>query len=149
MGNPTRLSAWRRFLSRFYHLRGTAHRDWGSRLSDAAEYERAVADFDRALASDPNLVQALYDRGLLYWRELAEPRRADQDLTRVIELEPGRADAWFHRALARQMSNDTAGAILDFEHYLREGTDQMWLEISRRQLAVLRTAPHGGEGVGG
>ena len=149
MGNPTRLSAWRRLLSRFYHLRGTAHRYWGSRLSDAAEYEQAAADFGRALALDPNLVQALYDRGLLYWRELGAPHQAIRDLTRVIEAEPGRADAWFHRALARQMLNDTAGAIVDFEHYLGEGTDQMWLEISRRQLEVLQTAPHDSEGVGG
>jgi len=129
----------RRLLARFYHLRGMAHRHWGHRGVGTAEYLRAVRDFDRALELDPTLVQALYDRGVLYWRELSDAVRAVRDLTRVIHLEPGWMEAWFNRAFARQLQGDTLGAIADFERYLEEGTDPMWREISRRQVAILRT----------
>ncbi len=139
MENRKRLSAGRWLAVHFYHLRGTAHRYWGTRLMSTEEHLRAVEDFTRALALDPTFVQALYDRGLLYWRELSQADRADRDLSRVMELEPGRVETWFNRALARQLQGDTTGAIADFEVYLRRGEDPMWREISQRQLNILRS----------
>ncbi|MGD1993717.1 MAG: tetratricopeptide repeat protein [Anaerolineae bacterium] len=125
-------------LSRFYYLRGRGHSYWGNRLMSTEEYRQALEDYTRALEFDPAFIQALYDRGRLYWREFADAARAVRDLSRVMELDPERADAHFNRALARQLTNDVAGAIADFEHYLSEGTDPMRREISQRQLALLR-----------
>lgn len=114
-----------------------AHRHWGHRLADRREYELAVTDFTRALQLDPGFVDALYDRGLVYWRDLSDGDRAAQDLTRVVELEPQRWEAWFNRAFARQLQGDSDGAIADFAQYLREGSDPMWREICQRQMADL------------
>jgi len=119
-------------------MRGLLHRHAGHRRADWEAYRRAAADFTRAVRLDPNFVQALYDRGLLLWRELADGAGAEQDLTRVIELAPERAEAWFNRALARQVAGDAEGALADFERYLDVGEDPMWREISRRQVENLR-----------
>ena len=134
---------WQRIFSRVYHARGVMHRYWGNRLVNRGQYAQAVADFSRAVALDPDFVQALYDRAILYWREFSQAERADRDFTQVITLDPERSDAWFNRALARQNLSDVAGATADFQHYLRIGKDPMWLEISRRQLALLREAVTG------
>jgi tetratricopeptide (TPR) repeat protein len=131
----------RLLLARFYHLRGMAHRHLGHLQNDLEEYRMAVADFGRAIQLHPGFAQALFDRGLLLWRELADGARAEEDLTRVLGLDPHRADAWFNRAFARQMTGDTEGAIADFQHYLAEGDDPMWREICERQLDALQTLP--------
>lgn len=127
-------------LSRFYYLRGRGHSYWGNRLMSTDQYRQALADYTRALSFDPTFTQALYDRGRLYWREFAEAERAVRDLTGVVELDPGRVDARFNRALARQMTHDVAGAIADFEHYLSAGDDPMRREISQRQLILLQAS---------
>lgn len=126
-----------RLLARFYHLRGMTWRHWGHRYNDPSAYHRAEHDFTRAVEMLPTFVQALYDRGLLRWRELADGEGAEADLTRVLELDPKRAEAWFNRALAREVIGDLAGAVADFRRYLSEGDDPQWQEISRRQIAVL------------
>lgn len=128
------------FLSRFYYLRARGHSYWGNRLMNIEHYRQALEDYSRALEFDPRFARALYDRGRLYWREFADAGRAVRDLTQVIDLEPDRVDARFNRALARQMTEDVVGAMADFEHYLREGTDAMRREISQRQLVLLRTS---------
>lgn len=108
-------------------------------------YAFAVSDFTRALELDASHTQALYDRGLLYWRELSDSRQAERDLTRVLREEPERTEAWFTRGMVRVTLDNTTGAIADFERYLEEGEDAMWREISERQVALLRTPGAGGE----
>lgn len=130
---------WQRLVARLYHLRGMAHRHLGHLQGDLEEYRQAVADFTRAIQLDPGFVQALYDRALLLWRELADGAQAEQDLTLVIELSPERTEAWFNRAFARQLVGDTGGALADFKQYLAQGEDPQWREISQRQVAVLQT----------
>jgi len=133
-------------LARLYYLRGLIHRHAGHRRADWAAYRRAAAAFDRAIELDPRYVPALYDRGLLRWRDLGDGAGAEQDLTQVIRLDPRRAEAWFNRALARQVLGDVRGALADFETYLERGDDPMWREISHRQVETLRAILASGEG---
>ncbi len=130
----------RRWLARFYHLRGMAFRHWGHLYGDAELYRQAERDFGRAIALEPTFSQVLYDRGLLRWRELGDGAGAEADLTRVLELRPDWAEAWFNRALAREVVGDLPGALADFQRYLAEGRDPQWREISRRQIAVLQAS---------
>ncbi len=130
-------STIRQLLARFYHLRGMTWRHWGHLYNDSVAYGRAEQDFTRAINILPTFAQALYDRGLLRWRELGDGAGAEADLTRVLELDPQRAEAWFNRALAREVSGNLIGAVADFRRYLDEGDDPQWREISQRQIAVL------------
>jgi len=136
--NGEKGTIWHRLWARFYHLRGMAHRHLGHLQGDRVEYRLAVADFTRAIQRDGQFVQALYDRGLVLWRELGQGTQAALDLSRVIELAPERTEAWFNRAFARQMMGDSRGAVADFEHYQAHGVDPMWQEIAERQLRNLR-----------
>jgi tetratricopeptide (TPR) repeat protein len=138
MAEQTDMNLWQRLAAYFYHRRGLVHRHLGHLHGDLGEYRTAVRDFTLALQLSPGFVQALYDRGLLLWRELADGARAELDLTRVIELAPQRAEAWFNRALARQLLGDVGGALVDFEQYLAQGKDPEWLEICQRQIEILR-----------
>jgi tetratricopeptide (TPR) repeat protein len=132
--------AIRQLMARFYHLRGMTWRHWGHLYNDPAAYCQAERDFSRAIEILPTFAQALYDRGLLRWRELGDGAGAEADLTRVLELDPRRVEAWFNRALAREVSGNLTGAAADFRRYLDEGDDPQWREISQRQIAVLEGA---------
>lgn len=144
MDKVRRAGYW--LIARFYHLRGIAHRYWGNRLMNRAHHLSAIDDFTHALELDATFTQALYDRGMLYWRELSDPQLAKRDLTLVLRLEPERTDAWFIRAMVHQTLGDTTGAAADFQRYLQEGTDPMWREISERQVTILHTLRAAEEG---
>jgi tetratricopeptide (TPR) repeat protein len=137
--NPARrIKWWSKWLARFYHLRGQAHRHFGNTNTDLAEHELAVDDFSRAIELDPDYAEAYFSRGVLYWREVRNAYRAIRDMTRVLELAPHRAEALFNRAMAHQMRGDHELAIADLERYLVEGSNPYWLESAARQLGLLR-----------
>lgn len=141
MNTQIRAGLGQRLAAYFYYRRGVAHRYVGHLHGDQGEYRLAVADLDRAVRLNPNFVQALYDRGLLLWRELDDGPQAVRDLTAVIELDPERVEAWFNRAFARQLIGDTAGSLADLAHYLACGSDPMWREICQSQIEILQTSP--------
>jgi tetratricopeptide (TPR) repeat protein len=143
MGSLTERWNWLR--SRLYRRLADAHRHFGNMYGNREEHWAAVEYYTRAAILDPGYAQALYSRGVLYWREIGNAYRAIQDLTRVLELEPTWAEAYFNRGLAYQMHRDVEEAVADFEQYLVLGEDPFWLESARRQLAQLSQE---GEGAG-
>ena len=62
------------------HLRGCAHAQLGEPL-------RAVEDFGRAIALDPDDISSLRNRAILY-RETGEPEKAVRDYDEVLRLDP-------------------------------------------------------------
>jgi tetratricopeptide (TPR) repeat protein len=110
----------------------------GNAYSNQQEYRAAVGNYTRASILDPSYTYVFFSRGVLRWRELGEYEGAIKDLTRVLELDPGWTEAIFNRALAYKMNLQYEDAIADFERYLKEGTDEFWLESTRRQVADLR-----------
>ena len=109
----------------------------GNAYSNRQEHRAAVANYTRALVLDPAYAYCYFSRGVLRWRELGEHEAAISDFSTVLELEPDWADALFNRALAYKMSMRNEKAIADFEQYLEKGTDEFWLEATRRQLDEL------------
>ncbi len=137
--------AWRWILSRLCVRLADAHRHMGNLYANAQEHRAAVGNYSRAIRLDPAYSQALFSRGLVYWRELRNYDGAIEDLTRVLELDPGWAEAYFNRAIAYRMSGEWDKAITDLECYLAEGSDPFWLESAARQLAELRAEADGGQ----
>lgn len=90
-------------------------------LTQAAEFKLAVSDtfaarglFDRALAIEPDAIEALEGRA----RTAAAQRdfsAAITDLTRLLWIAPGDAEALSLRAAARRQTGDKAGALSDAE----------------------------------
>jgi len=129
--------AWNWLLSRFLRRLADAHRHFGNQYSNRQEYQAAIGNYTRAIRLDPGYTDALFSRGVLYWREMGQHDRAIQDLTRVLELDPCHAMATLNRGLAYKMQQDYPRAMADFQRYLEEGEDDFWLDAARRQLVEL------------
>jgi len=129
---------WKALWARWHFIRATIHRHWGNQGAGRPAYERAVDHFTRAIEIDPQFVDAYFQRGVLYWREIQNYHRAIRDLTRVLELDPERTHALFNRALAYQARGDFDQAIADFERFLAVDGDSSWRESAEIQLSGAR-----------
>jgi lipoprotein NlpI len=78
------------------------------------EYDRAIRDFDRALATQPGLVVAWRQRGLAY-RGKHDYERALADFDQAILLAPSDARLYTDRGLVYELLGDYAKAIRDFD----------------------------------
>jgi lipoprotein NlpI len=77
------------------------------------EYDRALRDFDRALALDPGLVVAWRQRALAY-RGKGDYERALADFEQAILLAPSDARLYTERGVTFELLGDYASAIRDF-----------------------------------
>ena len=77
------------------------------------QYERAIRDFDRALALQPGLVVAWRQRALAY-RSKGDYERALADFEQAILLAPSDARLYTDRGVAYELLGDYASAIRDF-----------------------------------
>ncbi|TVM18270.1 hypothetical protein DPQ33_05815 [Oceanidesulfovibrio indonesiensis] len=93
-------------LSYAYNNRGVLWRDFG-------EYEKAIADFSRAIENRPDPVSYM-SRGNT-WVDLGEDEKAIQDYTESIRLRPDYARAFNHRAFAWLNLGQPDKAKTDFE----------------------------------
>ena len=59
----------------------------GDAYFEKEEYDKAIAEFSRAIELDPNYAEAYYKRGVAYLRK-DKYDEAIADLTKAIELDP-------------------------------------------------------------
>ena len=81
-------------------------------MREPKDYDGAIPDYSRAIALDPNYIDAYLDR--------ASAREAKKnyagaiiDLTKVIELQPTNVEAHYRRGNLRMTMGDSEGAIAD------------------------------------
>ena len=79
---------------------------------DNIELRQILADYDQALAVNPRLAVARFNRGTILLRK-GDWAAAIVDFDKAIELEPNLGPAWFNRGYARFSSGDRTGAIND------------------------------------
>jgi len=91
-------------LSGFYMIRGRA-------FNAKQDYDRALADFNEAIQSNPRSVTALTLRGD-FFVERREYDRAIRDFEQAIELDPSSAAAFADRESARISARFNAGTEL-------------------------------------
>jgi tetratricopeptide (TPR) repeat protein len=103
-----------------------------------SEYDKAIAQFDKALFFRPDAARIYLDRGVLYWREIDHPRRAIHDLTQALELDAELFEAQFNRGIAHQQLREYDAAITDFEAYLQGGDHPFWREYAENMIEELR-----------
>src|SRR4051812_38214090 len=77
------------------------------------EYDRAVRDFDRALALDPGLVVAWRQRALAY-RAKGDYERALADFEQALLLAPSDPRLYTERGVTYELLGDYTSAIRDF-----------------------------------
>lgn len=82
----------------------------------AGETERAILDYDKAIALSPS-AEAYFDRGLCY-EALNDLAKAEADYTAAIAVDPMLFQPWYNRANLYLLADWYKDAIADFEHEL-------------------------------
>jgi lipoprotein NlpI len=98
-------------LADLYRSRGLA---WGRKR----DFDRAIADYDRAIQLDPKYAFAYNNRGEA-WRNRGDLDRAIADFNEAIRLDPRYWFAYDNRGDARREKGDLDSAIADFSEAIR------------------------------
>ncbi|MER8864246.1 tetratricopeptide repeat protein [Mesorhizobium sp. M0751] len=93
--------------------------------TEIGDTDRALADYDNAIALDPDDTDAYNERGLL-WLDKGENDNAIRDFDRAIELDPGKAVAFYNKGLGWAHKGDDVRAIIDYSHAI--GLDPAYME---------------------
>jgi tetratricopeptide (TPR) repeat protein len=123
--------------ARIYLNRATIHRHDGHTMA-------ALADYDKALALEPDMARALRGRAQVYVDE-KRYGEALRDLDRLLELEPGQAITHADRGLALMQAGRYSEAGLAFDRAIQRGVREprVYLNrgLTRLQLGGLGAAP--------
>ncbi|WP_404869629.1 tetratricopeptide repeat protein [Kitasatospora griseola] len=101
-----------------YRLRGIGHHGEG-------RHDLALADFDQAVALDPDRPEALHSRG----RALIAVQRYEEaliDLGRAVELDPDFSAAFATRGEALRLSGRQQEALTDFDRAIELDPQHSW-----------------------
>jgi tetratricopeptide (TPR) repeat protein len=86
--------------------------------------DRAIQDYDAALAINPNSPSALNNRAWAYFRSGRGPDGLP-DVERSLLLNPDSEHSWDTRAHIRQLMGNSEGAIRDYEMAVHLGGERM------------------------
>jgi serine/threonine protein kinase/Flp pilus assembly protein TadD len=110
----------------------------------AKDYPNAIADFDAAIAIDPNYSRYYYNRGRARSKQ-GEKQAALQDLDKSIEINSNYAPAYLERGLLRQFLGQSEAAIKDLDRAIELQPDnartyyyrgQSYLALGNKQAAI-------------
>jgi tetratricopeptide (TPR) repeat protein len=99
-----------------YNNRGNARKGKG-------DLDGAIADYNKALESQPRFAEAYYNRGLAFQTK-DELDGALRDYSTALLLAPRLTDAYVNRGQVRQRKNDLDGAIADYNSALQQKADE-------------------------
>jgi len=97
------------------------------------DYERALADLDRAIELEPTSAAHLAQRGTVL-DALKRPAKAIEDFDKALELDPAHVDARWHRAMLRLRVGNRDGAKSDVDALDQALAPQAQLRLSMSRL---------------
>lgn len=77
------------------------------------KYDKAIQDFDQAVSSDPNIVEAYNNRGLTY-HEIKAYDQAIENFNKALTLKPNDPKIYYNRGLSYSFSGQPEKGIEDF-----------------------------------
>ncbi len=83
-------------------------------------FDKAVADYDKAIDLNPDFAAALNNRAWAYYK-LGRPQQGAGDVERALRLAPDNPYALDTRAHIHQSTGNPAGALSDYERAMRYG----------------------------
>jgi tetratricopeptide (TPR) repeat protein len=134
----------------FEHPGPASHHALGRLYLAQQQFDKAIAQFEEALKTDPNNAQLHSD----YGAALIEKGKADQSkgdagksleefamslehLNRAIELDRSLLEALFNRALSHEYLMLPQQAKEDWQMYIEKDANSKWAEEARRKLQEL------------
>ncbi len=126
------------------HGEAKVHYDQGKTYSVKKDYDRAIAQFTKAIALDPTFVEAYRRRGDIY-EDKKDYDLAIADYTKAIELDPKHVRTYGDRGISYNYKGEKDRAIADFTkaialdpkehmHYLIRG--QLYLDKEDYDSAI-------------
>ena len=97
-------------LSAFRLIRGIAYKNKG-------QFDKAFADYDKAIQLNPKSAAAYNNRGIVYYIK-DQFDKAIADFDKAIKLNPKLADAYFNRGNAYRYKDQHDRAIADYRKVL-------------------------------
>jgi tetratricopeptide (TPR) repeat protein len=87
------------------------HYGKGSSYSDGEDYDKAIAEFTKAIEENPKDEESYRERGIVY-RKKGDYDKALKDCNKAVELNP--KDAWAYHAVGRvyEATNEYDKAII-------------------------------------
>jgi tetratricopeptide (TPR) repeat protein len=110
------------------------------RLREANKPEPALELYGRALAADPENVDALAGRGLCYF-DLEQYAPAEASLQEALRLSPTQADALLGLAETYRARGRKAEAIAMYERYLAAHPGGDEAAVARNAINLLKEGP--------
>jgi len=95
-----------------------AYSNRGIAYAKLNKYERAIEDFSKAIALNPDDAEAYYNRGIAY-AKLNKYERAIKDYDETIKLNPNYAAAYNNRGAAYAKLNKYERAIKDYDETIK------------------------------
>jgi len=115
----------------------TAYTGRGIAYESKGEVERAIADYNKAIALDPKFAKAYTNRGVAY-RKKGESDRAIADFTKAIALNPKSAAAYYNRGYTYANKGEYDRAIADFRKALEINPS---IQKAKKALKALGVTP--------
>jgi tetratricopeptide (TPR) repeat protein len=112
----------------------------GVEKQDKQDYKGAIAEYDKAIALNPEYVQA-YDKRALSRSILGDNQGAVSDYTQVIELNPKDYGSYFNRGSIRDKLGDKKGALNDFKTIVDFSDDSSLVGFSKPLVHRLQKPP--------
>jgi tetratricopeptide (TPR) repeat protein len=106
-----------------YNMRGQA-------LARSGKTDEALADFDKAVATDPHNADALYNRGLLYQGD-KQHQQAIEDFSAANGLTPQRAEPLLGRAISYLALDRVKEAAADLDEAAQADPQNVQIWITR------------------
>lgn len=91
-----------------------AYSDRGVEYAKIGDYDRAIADYSKAITIRPDFVQAYNNRGVSFLSGKDDPSRAIADYTKAIDLNPRFVYAYLNRSSAYSYIRAYDSALKDF-----------------------------------
>jgi CHAT domain-containing protein/tetratricopeptide (TPR) repeat protein len=127
-----------------------AHHALGQVYLAAKRFDEAITQFDLALKSDPKNTKLYSDLGAAWLEKgkadmtgkegegMEELGRAQENLSKALELDPNLLEARFNRALCEEGLKLFWQSELDWQEYLKRDTTSAWADEARERLTRLR-----------
>jgi tetratricopeptide (TPR) repeat protein len=106
------MTLWDDVISK-YEYADVAHFDRGFVYADLGQWDKAIADYSKALEIDPNFADGYFDRGIAYGA-LGEWNKAIDDYSKAIEINPKYTNAYDNRGVAWVKLGQWDKAIADY-----------------------------------
>ena len=131
------ISLWNNVLKNYPKI-PIAYNNLGETYLRKGDYEKAIADYHRALRINPNDSNAYHNRGTAYLNK-GDFERAISDFNKTLEINPGNAKTYFNKALACEKIGRLQEALESYKGFIENVPPQYvtYINYAKKRIREL------------